>query len=135
MSSQGNCSSETGRFDGVSYALTHHAEIRVQQRGVNRDVLDCLLAYGRHEPDHKGCRIVTFDCKSLDAMSRSEPKDIKTRASDSRNLYAVVDGNGVVITAGHRFRRVLRDQSLSSMRPGRSRSPRVLNSPSKPHRT
>ena len=135
MSFQGNCSAEIGRFDGASYALTRHADIRVQQRGVNRDVLDCLLAYGRHEPDHKGCRIVTFDCKSLDAMSRSEPKDIKTKASDSRNLYAVVNGDGVVITAGHRFRRVLRDQSLSSMRPGRSRSPRVLNSPSNPYRT
>ena len=135
MGFQGNSSSEICRFKGASYALTRHADIRVQQRGVNRDVLDCLLAYGRHEPDHKGCRIVTFDCKSLDAMSRIEPKDIKVKVSVARNLYAVVDGNGVVITAGHRFRRVLRDKSLSSLRPGRSRSPRVPNSPSNLYRT
>jgi hypothetical protein len=48
-------------------------------------------------------------------------------------LYAVVDSTGVVITAGHRFRRVPRDLSLSSFRPGRSRSPRALNSLSLHH--
>jgi hypothetical protein len=40
----------------------------------------------------------------------------------------------LVITAGHRFRRVPRDLSLSSLRPGRSRSPRVLNSHVNPFR-
>lgn len=134
MSFQEFSSSEIGRFDGASYALTRHADIRVQQRGVNRDVLDCLLAYGRHEPDHKGCRIVTFDCKTPQAISRYEPSNVRAKAADSRNLYAVVNGDGVVITAGHRFRRIPRDLSLSSLRPGRSRSPRVLNSPSNPYR-
>lgn len=134
MSFQELSSSEIGRFDGASYALTRHADIRVQQRGVNRDVLDCLLAYGRHEPDHKGCQVVTFDCKTLQAISRYEPSNVRTKAADSRNLYAVVNGDGVVITAGHRFRRIPRDKSLSSLRPGRSRSPRVLNSPSNPYR-
>ena len=53
--------------------------------------------------------------------SRSEPKDIKTNDSDSRNPYTVGDGDGDgdgdggVITAGHRFRPVLRDTSLSSL--------------------
>ena len=132
MGFQGNCSSGIRRLDGASYALTRHAGIRVQQRGVNRDVLDCLLAYGRHEPDHKGCQVVTFDNKSMEAMERNEPHFVTNKASDSRNLYAVVGGDGVVITAGHRFRRVPRDLSLSSFRPGRSRSPRVLNSPANP---
>jgi len=132
MSIQGFSISETERTEGASYVLTRHAGIRVQQRGVNRDALDCLLAFGRHEPDHKGCHVVTFDGKSLQAMSRNEPGVVRTKASDSRNLYAVVDSDGVVITAGHRFRRVLRDLSLSSLRRGRSRSPRVLNSPANP---
>ena len=128
MGSQSFFSEGVGHFDRVSIDMTKHAGIRVQQRGVNRDVLDCLLAYGKHEPDHKGCRIVTFDGKSLDDLARHEPRALKTKAIDYRNVYAVVDSEGVVITAGHRFRRVPRDLSLSSLRPGRSRSPKVLNS-------
>jgi len=134
MTIQVNSFSESGRFDGAAFALTRHAGIRVQQRGVNREILGCLLDYGRHEPDHRGCNVVTFDGKSLKAMSLREPLMVNARASDSRNLYAIVDSDGVVITAGHRFRRVPRDLSLSSLRPGRSRSPRVLNSPSNPFR-
>ena len=134
MDFQGISSSAIGRFDRVSVGMTKHAGIRVQQRGVNRDVLDCLLTYGRHEPDHKGCEVVTFDGKALEDLSRYEPRVLKAKASDSRNLYAVVDSDGLVITAGHRFRRVPRDLSLSSLRPGRSRSPRVLNSHVNPFR-
>ena len=114
--------------------LTKHAGIRVQQRGVDRNVLDCLLAYGRHEPDHKGCQVVTFDGRALDDLARYEPRELNTKATGSRNLYAVVDSEGTVVTAGHRFRRVPRDLSLSAYRPGRSRSPRSLNSSSNPYR-
>jgi hypothetical protein len=42
----------------------------------------------------------------------------------ARSIYAVVDVDGSVVTTGHRYRRVLRDLSLSSFRPGRSRKPR-----------
>lgn len=134
MSSRGLLSTEIGRYDVASYALTRHAHIRVQQRGVSRDTLDCLLAYGRHEPDHKGCSVVTFDGKSLKAIGHFESRMVSVQASASQNLYAVVDSDGVVVTTGHRFRRVPRDLSLSSLRPGRSRSPRVLNGPSSSYR-
>lgn len=134
MGYQGTSSSEFERFDGATTGMTKHARIRVQQRGVNRDVLDSLLAYGRHEPDHKGCHVVTFDGKALDDLARFEPKAINAKATGARNLYAVVDSDGVVVTAGHRFRRVPRDLSLSSLRPGRSRSPRAINAASNPFR-
>ncbi len=133
MGTHGTSSVEIGRYDVASYALTHHAGIRVQQRGVNRDTLDCLLAYGHHEPDHKGCSVVTFASKTLRVMAAEEFDSAKHRASDTPNLYAVVDSDGVVVTTGHRFRRVPRDMSLSSRRPGRSRSPRVLNSVGNPY--
>ena len=133
MTVQMNSFSESGRFDGAAFALTRHAGIRVQQRGVNREILGCLLDYGHQEPDQRGCNIVTFDVKSLKAISFCGPLMVNGRASDSRNLYAVVDSDGVVITSGHRFRRVPRDLSLSSLRPGRSRSTRVRYSPSNPY--
>lgn len=128
MGHQKNATADIGRFDRTSVGMTTHARIRVQQRGVNRDMLDCLLAYGRHEPDHKGCHVVTFDGKALEDLARFEPKEVKAKATGARNLYAVVDADGVVVTAGHRFRRVPRDLSLSSLRPGRSRRPRAINS-------
>jgi hypothetical protein len=124
MSIQVNSVSETSRFDVDAYVLTRHAGMRVQQRGVNREILGCLLDYGRHEPDRRGCNIVTFDGKSLKAMSNNGPLIENGRVTDSRNLYVVVNAEGVVITAGYRFRRVPRDLSLSSHRPGRRRSTR-----------
>lgn len=134
MGYQGISSSETWRFDRASIGMTKHAGIRVQQRGVNRDVLGCLLAYGHHEPDHKGCHVVTFNGRAFEDLSRFETKELNAKATGVRNLYAVVDADGVVVTAGHRFRRVPRDLSLSSLRPGRSRSPRSINSAGNPFR-
>ena len=128
MDSLNSFSSENDHFGSALYSLTKHAGVRVQQRGVDRRVLDCLLNYGHHEPDHKGCQIVTFDGQALDELAGPEYRPAMRRASDSRNLYAVVDSTGVVITAGHRFRRVPRDLSLSSFRPGRSRSLKTLKS-------
>ena len=124
-------SDSIGSESGIGIYMTKHAGIRVQQRGVQQDVLGCLLDYGHHEPDHRGCHVVTFDSRSFRELPYQASRK---RALDSRRLYAVVDSEGVVITAGHRFRRIPRDLSLSSLRPGRSRSPRVLNSPRNPYR-
>ena len=134
MGYQGITSSQIEGIDHATTGMTKHAGIRVQQRGVNLELLDRLLAYGRHEPDHKGCHVVTFDGKALEDLSRFEPKAIRAKATSSRNLYAVVDSDGVVVTTGHRFRRVPRNLSLSSFRPGRSRSPRSINAASNPFR-
>lgn len=127
-------SSEIGTFDHTSIGMTKHALARMQQRGVDHDLLHCLLAYGHHEPDHKGCNVVTFNGRAIADLGRYEPKGFKAKATGTRKLYAVVDSDGVVITAGHRIRRVPRDLSLSSLRPGRSRSPRAINAPGNPYR-
>lgn len=107
--------------------LTIHAGIRAQQRGVDRSVLDCLLQYGRHDHDHMGCEVVTFDGGSLAEVARREPRGLWCKADEARALYAVVNADGMVVTTGHRFRRILRDRSLASNRPGRSRRPRILH--------
>jgi len=134
MSSQQISLSDTSPFEAVTNPLTRHASRRVQQRGVNRDVLDGLLAYGRYAPDHQGGHVVTFDDRSLEALALNESASVRARATDSPNLYAVLSSDGVVITAGYRFRRIPRDLSQSAHRRGRSRSPRVLNGPSNPYR-
>ena len=114
------------QFDEFAIGMTRHACMRAQQRGVKRDLLNCLLDYGHHEPDHKGCNIVTFDGKAFEDLSRREPTTVKFKVSYARNIYAVVDSDGIVITAGHRYRRVRRNLSLSSLRPNRSRRAKVF---------
>jgi hypothetical protein len=121
-------SSENDHLGGPLYALTKHAGVRVQQRGVDRRVLYCLHTYGHREPDHKGCQVSRSMGQALAELAGPEYRPAMRRASDSRNFYAVVYSTGVVTTAGHRFRRIPRTLSLSSFRPGRTRSPRTLKS-------
>ncbi len=116
MGHQGISSSQVIWTERGGICLSQHALIRVQQRGVDREVLDCLLAYGHHEPDHKGCQIVTFDGKAFEKLAKFEPKKIAAKASAVKNLYAIVDSSGVLVTAGHRFRPVRRDLRPSGRR-------------------
>ena len=130
MNFQNAFSQGQARNATLAIALTVHAVIRAQQRGVNRSVLDCLLKYGRHEHDHMGCEVVTFDDGTLNEVSRREPRALWRKVAESRSVYAIVGSDGSVVTTGHRFRKVLRDRSLSSNRPGRSRRPRILHASS-----
>ncbi len=96
--------------------LSQHAQARLQQRGLDRVVLDCLLRYGRREFDHRGGKILRFDRATLREVSRNESASLWVKALEACSLYVVVSVHGTVITTGHRFRRVLRDRSISSFR-------------------
>ena len=74
-----------------------------------------------------GCEVVTFDDETLDEVARREPRALWREVAEARSVYAIVNSDGSVVTTGHRFRKVLRDRSLSSNRPGRSRRPRILH--------
>lgn len=104
-------------------SLSAHAVVRMQQRGVERELLECLLEYGARQYDHKGCEIVFLTDGCLEAIARHESHHLSVRMAAARGVYAVVDVDGCVVTTGHRYRRVQRDLSLSSFRPGRSRKP------------
>ena len=41
--------------------LSQHAVTRMQQRGIPRIALECLLEYGRLQYDHHGAAIVFLD--------------------------------------------------------------------------
>lgn len=49
--------------------------------------------------------------------SREAPSRTAILAREHRDIYAVVDSDGCIVTVGHRFRRVLRDRSLANVRP------------------
>lgn len=102
----------------IGNAIDAALEFRAPQRGVDRNVLDRLLAYGRREFDHCGGKIVHFDDAALESISRHESTQLWLKASRSRCVYAVVNSDGLVVTTGHRYRRIQRDKSLSSYRTG-----------------
>ena len=89
--------------------LTPHARLRMQQRGIRRDALDALLDFGAERHVHSdGREIVFLDKKARARLARNSPEGSRA-AERLKGAYAIVAGNGVVITVGHRFRRIPRD--------------------------
>ena len=88
-------------------ALSRHAAIRSQQRGIPPHAIDYLLAFGREHHDHHGAVILLLDRSATRRLSRT----VGLRGCDVdnlRGLYAVLTGDGRVRTVGHRTRRMQR---------------------------
>ena len=93
----------------MKQALTEHAAVRMRQRGVDAQVLECLLAYGSAVHDHRGAEILLFDKRAWKRMERAVDEVMLKRAAENRWLSAVRSLDGELVTVGHRFRRVPRD--------------------------
>jgi hypothetical protein len=91
--------------------LSSHALARMQQRGIRAQALEALLDYGRIAHVEGGCDIVFFDKKARARLAKSGGEAVRRISADVERLtrtYAIVGANGVVITVGHRFRRIPR---------------------------
>ena len=87
--------------------VSRHAQARMQQRGIARSAVDCLLDYGREHHDHHGAVIVMLDRAATRRLARFGA--VRTGELDAlRGLYAVVARDGRVCTVGHRTRRLRR---------------------------
>lgn len=89
--------------------LTPHARTRMQQRGIRHQALEALLEFGRVRYLHNGGReIVYFDKKAKARLARFNP--VAARGAEKLvRIYAITGSNGVVITVGHRYWRIARD--------------------------
>jgi hypothetical protein len=88
--------------------MTHHAQARLQQRGIPYDVVENLLDFGHEAHDHRGSRIVYFDHRARQQLRRQVGTESYKRIEPHLDAYAVVADNGEVITVGHRTRRINR---------------------------
>ncbi len=88
--------------------VSHHARVRMQQRGIRMETLEALLDFGykQHERS-RGNEIVYFNKKARARLARLNPEAAR-EAERLCRTYAVVGSNGVVITVGHRYRRIPR---------------------------
>lgn len=88
--------------------LTHHAQARLQQRGIPANVVENLLEFGRHAYDHRGGTILFFDHKARNRLRWQIAADSYKQIEPHLNTYAVLGANGVIITVGRRTQRINR---------------------------
>jgi hypothetical protein len=95
------------RAASVSTILCSHARKRAQQRAIPYDLLDVLLDHGARAPAGAGAEIVHFDGRARAACVEELGKAAFSRYERKlASSYAIVSSEGVVITVGHRFRRI-----------------------------
>ena len=90
-------------------SMTHHAQSRLQQRGIPPAIVENLLDFGHETHDHRGSRIVYFDHRARAQLRLQIGADSYKRVERHLDAYAVVGGDGSVITVGHRTQRINRN--------------------------
>lgn len=91
----------------MSPNLSLHARARMQQRGIRAQALEALLDFGRTAYVDRGREIVFFDKAARAKLTRHNPMVAK-EADRLRRTYAILGGDGTVITVGLRYRRIPR---------------------------
>lgn len=86
--------------------VTHHAQARIQQRGIPPLIVEWLMEFGAREAHH-GADRVFFDKQSKKKLAQRFGHQVVDRMGDLLNMY-LVESEGNVVTAGHRTRRVRR---------------------------
>lgn len=90
----------------MNMPMTLHAAARQQQRGIPPLIMEWLNSYGVCRHDHHGAEILYFNKQSRKALARDVGEEIVSRLSALLDTYAVISDSGMVITVGHRFKRV-----------------------------
>jgi hypothetical protein len=88
--------------------FTRHACERMQQRGIPRQAVEVVLAYGRVSHDHHGSRVVWLDKRARARLCREEGRCVASSLDKHLDTYAVIGPDGMVVTVGHRYRRLWR---------------------------
>jgi hypothetical protein len=78
----------------------------MQQRGIRPEMLEALLDFGREVHVPGGRDLVFFDRQARTRLAKAGVGGAQTERL--RKSYAVLGSNGVVITVGHRYRRIPR---------------------------
>lgn len=86
--------------------VSNHARTRLQQRGIPEIVMETLLDFGHEEFDHHGGAVVYLDHRTRQHLRRSLGKETYKQMEPHLDTFAVVAGDGTVVTVGHRTRRI-----------------------------
>jgi hypothetical protein len=83
-------------------ALTRHAAVRMQQRGVSEEVLDLVLQFGREEPRPGGAWEISMRKRDVASMVGRLKNMIHLIEKAQRKTAVVSGADGVVITVYNR---------------------------------
>ena len=92
----------------VAYS-TEHATARLRQRGIPLELLDLLVEYGEEWHVGHGARIMGFSKRTRQRMKRDVGVKAFARWESRLNVYAVVASNDALVTVGHRYERLRRN--------------------------
>jgi hypothetical protein len=84
--------------------VTHHAEVRMQQRAVTFNMLERLLEFGHTRFNGRGTAIVSFPKKSVKKLKAKLKHHEYVSLEKHLNLYAVVSLDDELLTVGYRTR-------------------------------
>ena len=90
----------------MNVTVSHHAQIRMQQRAITADMLESLLDFGQVKFNGQGTEILTFPKKVVKHLKKELNHKVFMKIERHLNLYAIVSSDGELITTGYRTKRL-----------------------------
>lgn len=88
--------------------LTTHANVRKQQRGIPKQVLDWLVQFGKASHDNRGGEFLYFDKRAKQRCLSVMGMDAYRKLDGHFDVYAVRGLDGSILTVGHRYKKLHR---------------------------
>ena len=90
----------------MNVTVSHHAQIRMQQRAITADMLESLLDFGQVKFNGQGTEILTFPKKVVKHLKKDLNHKVFMKIERHLNLYAIMSSDGELITTGYRTKRL-----------------------------
>jgi hypothetical protein len=90
----------------MNVTVSHHAQIRMQQRAITADMLESLLNFGQVKFNGQGTEILTFPKKVVKNLKKELNHKVFMKIERHLNLYAIMSSGGELITTGYRTKRL-----------------------------
>jgi len=90
----------------MNVTVSHHAQIRMQQRAITADMLESLLNFGQVKFNGQGTEILTFPKKVVKHLRKELNHKVFMKIERHLNLYAIMSSDGELITTGYRTKRL-----------------------------
>jgi hypothetical protein len=97
---------------------TGHASVRAKQRGISPLMIELLEQYGATARAVDGASIHYFDKRAMKRLAAHLGPQFPAFREDL-GVYAVISGDGRVLTVAHRQRRIKRDIAAHPRSPRR----------------
>ncbi len=86
-----------------NFRMTEHCELRSAQRCLSESVIELVLKYGEVFEQKGDTSLVSLGKRQRSALLK-ELKELQRVLGKEKDIYAVVGGDGSVVTAGRQYR-------------------------------